>query len=112
MLAAAPPAVAQDGREVFEARCGSCHAVAPDAPSGAGPNLAGVLGRRVGGDAGFGYSPVLEGAGRAGQAWDAERLDRFLAEPEDEYPGVWMGANGLRDAAQRAAVIRYLSAMR
>ncbi|MBD0275012.1 MAG: c-type cytochrome, partial [Acetobacteraceae bacterium] len=52
LMAVALPAAAEepDGRAVFEARCASCHAVAAGAPPGAGPNLAGVVGRRVGGD--------------------------------------------------------------
>jgi cytochrome c len=107
-LLAAPPALAQDGREVFETRCASCHAVAPDAPAMAGPNLGGVVGRRVGSDPGFDYSPALQQAGRAGDAWSAARLRDFLADPEETYPGAWMGANGLRDAAERRAVVEWL----
>lgn len=106
--ALAPAALAQDGRALFENRCASCHAAAPGAPPMAGPNLHGVVGRRVAGDAGFDYSPALEAAGRAGDAWDAERLVRFLADPEEMYPGLWMGANGLRAEAERRAVARFL----
>jgi cytochrome c len=97
---------------VFEARCTSCHAAVAGAPPGAGPNLAGVLGRRVGGDAGFGYSPVLEAAGAAGRVWDAAMLERFLADPEAMFPGLWMGGNGLREAADRAAVAAFLAGTR
>ena len=112
LLLAAPalvsPALAQEGGAVFENRCASCHAVAPDAPPMAGPNLDGVVGRRVGSAPGFDYSPVLEQAGRDGDAWDAERLLGFLADPEGMYPGVWMGANGLHDEAERRAVVDWL----
>jgi cytochrome c len=104
----ATPCLAQDGRVIFESRCASCHAVAPDAPPMAGPNLVGVLGRRVGSEAEYGYSPALEGAGRAGDAWDVGRLLAFLADPEEMYPGVWMGANGLQDEAERRAVVEWL----
>ncbi len=107
-LLLASPALAQDGRAVFEARCASCHAVAPDAPPMAGPNLGGVVGRRVGSEPGFGYSPVLEEAGRKGDAWDVGRLATFLEDPEEMYPGVWMGANGLRSEAERRAVVEWL----
>jgi cytochrome c len=103
------PALAAEGRQVFEARCAGCHAATPGAAPGAGPNLAGVLGRRVAGDADFDYSPALLAARDAGQAWDAGLLQRFLADPEEMFPGLWMGANGLRDAADRAAVAAYLA---
>lgn len=111
-LLLAMPAAAQDGRTVFEQRCAACHAVAPGAAEMAGPNLHGVLGRRVGGAPGFDYSPALDTAGRVGDRWDAARLLRFLEDPEEMYPGVWMGANGLPGAAERRAVVEFLHAAR
>ena len=111
LLAAALPAAAaeaDDGRAVFEARCASCHAVAAGAPPGAGPNLAGVVGRRVGGDPKFDYSPVLEGARQEGRVWDEALLEQFLADPEEMFPGLWMGNNALRAAEDRAAVAAFL----
>jgi cytochrome c len=111
LLAAALPAAAaeaDDGRAVFDARCASCHAVAAGAPPGAGPNLAGVVGRRVGGDPGFDYSPVREEARQEGRVWDTALLERFLADPEEMFPGLWMGNNGLRAVGDRAAVAAFL----
>jgi cytochrome c len=35
-------------------------------------------------------------------------LERFLEDPEEMYPGLWMGGNGLRRAADRAAVVDFL----
>ena len=108
----APPAPAQDGRALFEQRCASCHAITAGAAPAAGPNLRGVVGRRVGGDPGFDYSPVLEQAGRGGDSWDVERLVRFLQDPEEMYPGLWMGGNSLRAEAERVAVVRFLDDQR
>lgn len=102
-------AAGQEGRVVFEARCASCHAVAAGAPPGPGPNLTGLPGRQVGGDREFGYSPALETARAGGQTWDRERLELFLADPDAMFPGLWMGENGVRDAAERAAVARFLT---
>ena len=112
VLLLAMPAAAQDGRVVFERGCASCHAVGRDGPPMAGPNLHGVLGRRVAGDAGFDYSPVLREAGQAGDTWDAARLARFLEDPEEMYPGLWMGGNGLRAEADRLAVVEWLASAR
>lgn len=112
-LLLAPPALArEDGRALFEQRCASCHAVVAGAAPTAGPNLRGVVGRRVGGDPGFDYSPVLEQAGRNCDTWDFERLVRFLEDPEEMYPGLWMGGNGLRAEAERGAVARFLEGQR
>ena len=109
----APPAPARyDGRVLLEQRCAQCRAVAARAAPTAGPNLRGVVGRRVGSDPGFDYSPVLERAGRGGDRWDFERLARFLEGPEEMYPGLWMGNNGLRAEAERDAVVRFLEGQR
>jgi cytochrome c len=105
LLGVAAPAQGGDGRAVFELRCAACHALTATAPPMAGPQLAGLAGRPVGGDAGFDYSPAL----RAAQgAWDAARLERFLADPEEMFPGLWMGGNGIDEAAARRAVVDYL----
>ena len=113
LLIAAAPAAAQDpseaGRRAFDTHCAACHALDPAAPPMAGPSLAGLIGRRVAGDAAFGYSPVLARAGRAGRAWDAAMLGAFLADPEEMFPGLWMGANGVRNAAERAALVRFIA---
>jgi cytochrome c len=104
-LVCAGPAAAQDGRAVFEARCASCHALSEAAPPGPGPQLAKLAGRRLGGDPRFDYSPSLRGAEGA---WTADLLARFLDDPEEMFPGLWMGANGLRDGAERRAVVDFL----
>lgn len=107
-LLAPPAAVAADGGVIFGQHCAACHSVTVGAPAGPGPNLGGVIGRRVGGDPDFDYSPALQAAEAAGKVWDAAMMGRFLADPEDMFPGLWMGANGLRTAADRAAVVDYL----
>jgi cytochrome c len=111
-LLLAAPAFAQEGRRVFDNHCASCHAVDRAAPPGAGPNLAGVMGRPVGSAEGFDYSPVLEAARAAGDRWDPARMTRFLEDPEEMYPGLWMGGNGVRNAAEREAVAAFLQSAR
>jgi cytochrome c len=106
-FAAATAVAAEDGRALFDARCASCHALTAAAPGAAGPHLAGLAGRRIGGDPAFDYSSAL----RAAQGtWDAARLDRFLVDPEEMFPGLWMGGNGIAQAAQRRAVVEFLMA--
>jgi cytochrome c len=105
---AATPAFATEGAQVFETHCASCHAAVSGAPPGAGPNLAGLRGRRVGGDPASDYSPTLKAARAAGHVWDAVRLQRFLDDPEAMYPGLWMGGTSLRTAADVSAVVTYL----
>ena len=48
-------------------------------------------------------------ANAEGLRWDAERLDRFLADPAEMFPGLWMSIRGVEDATDRAALVRFLS---
>lgn len=110
LIAATQPGTAQDlarGRTLFEP-CRSCHALDPSAPPGAGPNLHGLVGRIIAGDTGFDYSPALEGARGEGTRWTRDKLDRFLADPEEVIPGTWMSAR-VRHSADRQALIDFLS---
>ncbi|HKU09305.1 MAG TPA: c-type cytochrome [Bradyrhizobium sp.] len=101
-------ASAEDGAKLFTP-CRACHSLDPADQGLPGPNLSGIIGRKVGGDASFDYSPVLRKANSEGLRWDAEKLDRFLADPAEMFPGLWMSIRGIEDAADRAALVRFLS---
>lgn len=109
LLAAVAPAAAQDGAALFQAHCASCHAMERAAAAGAGPNLGGVGGRPIAGDTAYDYSPALRQGRAVGDRWDEARLARFLVDPDEMYPGLWMSAVALRDPAEIAAIARYLA---
>ena len=93
------------GRAVYESRCFACHSV--DAHR-IGPAHLGVFGRQAGLAPGFDYSSAL----RASKlVWNAENLDRWLADPERVIPGQAMGYR-LENAQLRADVIAYLASLR
>src|SRR5215469_15246213 len=105
LLAASTAARAADcNREAF-ASCLACHALTKDAGPKPGPQLVGVIGRQVAGDPGFDYSPQLRSAREKGDTWTKEALDRFLADPQEMYPGTWMGSPPIRNATERAALL-------
>jgi len=66
-----------------------------------GPNLSGLIGRKVGSDPAFDYSPALRKAHDEGLIWETSRLDTFLADPAKMFPGLWMSMRGIEDAAER-----------
>lgn len=88
-------------------QCTACHSTAPGKTI-IGPSLAGVYGRKAGAVAGFQYSDAMKGSGLA---WNAGNLDTFLANPAGKVPGTLMGFAGIKDAAQRKAVIAYLKTL-
>jgi len=102
------PAVAQDGAALF-APCRACHSLDPAAKVMPGPNLAGLIGRKVAGDPAFDYSPVLRRARDEARVWTREALETFLADPEAMFPAMWMSAQGIRDAAERKALARFIA---
>ena len=102
-----PSAMAEDGAQAFTP-CRACHSLDPAERNLPGPNLSGVVGRTIGGDAAFDYSPVLRKARDEGLHWDAKRLETFLADPAAMFPGLWMSMRGIEDAAERRALVRFL----
>jgi cytochrome c len=108
MLATAPVAAEENGAQLF-APCRACHSLDPAERGLPGPNLAGLIGRRIGGDAAFDYSPVLRKARDEGLSWDARGLETFLADPAKMFPGLWMSTRGIEDASQRQSLVRFLA---
>ena len=101
-------AVGEDGSGLFNT-CRACHALDSAAKGMAGPNLAGLIGRKVAGDANFDYSPVLRQARAEGRVWTAAALEQFVADPEGMFPGMWMTARPLANPAERQALVRFLT---
>jgi len=89
-------------------QCRSCHRVGEGARNGTGPVLNGVFGRAAGSVDGFRYSNPMRAAAEDGLVWTAEALDAFLEDPRAYMRGTRMSFRGLRDAADRAAMIAYL----
>jgi cytochrome c len=91
--------------ERLYARCAACHSLQRNRT---GPRHCGLIGRPAGGLADFDYSEALVGSGLV---WDAETLDRFLADPTGSVPGTAMGYAGVKDPAERADLIAFLVAV-
>ncbi|HEY4318834.1 MAG TPA: c-type cytochrome [Herbaspirillum sp.] len=110
MLPASPGALAQsignavDGKSLYEAKCGGCHAV--DA-NRVGPLHRGVVGRKVASVPGYEYSQALK---QLRGIWTRERLDKWLQGPQDMAPGNNMYFS-LDDVAQRRDIIAYLATL-
>ena len=107
-LLPADAAAEEAAAQAFTA-CRPCHSLNPAERGLPGPNLAGVIGRAVGGNDEFNYSPVLRKARDEGLRWDAQRLETFLADPAGMFPGLWMSMRGIEDAAERQAMVQFLA---
>jgi cytochrome c len=95
-----------NGKSKF-ALCASCHSIAAGGPNMTGPHLHGVFGRKAGSVESFHYSDAVKAAGFT---WDADHLDKWIANPREFIPGTKMSFIGLKDPKDRIDVIAYLKA--
>ena len=104
--ATATPVAAATAPTVFN-QCTACHSTARG-ENGIGPSLAGVFGRRAGTLPGFEFSQAMKDSGLI---WNQSNLDRYLENPRGVVPGTTMAYGGVKDDAQRQAVINYLKTL-
>jgi cytochrome c len=106
VLGSSGPAWAQDadaGKRIF-VRCQACHNV--DKPQNKiGPTLLGVMDRKAGAVEGFKYSDAMK---NADIVWNAETIDKYLADPKGYIPGNRMAFPGLKQEEDRKNVIAYV----
>ena len=93
--------------EASVALCKVCHSFDKGAPSPIGPNLYGVVGRKIASLEGFNYSPALKAKQSEGD-WTFEHLDLWLTNPQAFASGTTMAFPGLPDVHTRADVIDFL----
>jgi cytochrome c2 len=108
-LLALRPKEGTSGEALFAEKCSGCHQSALMSGNRIGPNLFGVVGRRVASLTS--YPDYSSGLRRFGGVWTPERLDAFLKAPRDVCPGTAMDFAGEADATERASIIRYIGAL-
>ena len=106
--AAGPAANVANGKVLFS-RCAACHRADKGGPSGLGPNLHGVVGRKAGSKKDFSYSAAMK---NSGIVWTNQKLDAYIAHPADVVPGNRMAIAGVPDAKQRADLIAWLDTLK
>jgi cytochrome c len=107
-LAAVGPMLASasaDAGAKVARKCAVCHSFDKGGPNKVGPGLWGVVGNKVGSHAGYSYSSALKGKGGN---WDYEALNKFLYNPKADVPGTRMGFAGIKNDAERTALIAYM----
>ena len=71
-----------------------------------GPNLHNIIGRKAGSLPNYGYSSAMKGADFV---WDNEKLDSFIAKPDEVVPGTSMKPyGGLASVEDRSKLIAFL----
>jgi cytochrome c len=95
----------ESGQLTFNNACRTCHTT-KEGDNRLGPNLHNVIGRKAGSLPNYNYSSAMKGADFV---WDKEKLDRFIAKPDEVVPGNSMKPyGGLTSAEDRVKVIVFL----
>ncbi|MBU1375039.1 MAG: c-type cytochrome [Alphaproteobacteria bacterium] len=101
--AASAQTAAPGGATIFKQRCSVCHV---PGKSLMGPDLTGVMTRKA--RPAFSYSPAMQ---KQPAAWDAKRLDAFLAGPQKAVPGTKMMV-AVANPADRSQLITYMTTLK
>ena len=97
----------ESGAAAFK-KCATCHTPDKGGKNGTGPNLYGVVGRKIGGHEGFAYSPAMKAKGGE---WTWEALLPYLNGPAAAIPGNKMAFAGVKDPGELADVLVYLRSL-
>jgi cytochrome c len=100
-------ASAERGAQVAK-QCQACHNFEEGQGPKVGPDLYGVVGRKIASAPGFNYSAALKSKNGT---WDFNALNAWLSKPTAYAPGTAMTFAGLSNDKQRADVIAYLDTL-
>ncbi len=94
------------GQQAFNNACRTCHVVR-EGDNRLGPNLHGIVGRKAGSLPDYAFSGAMK---EAGFVWDEDKLDRFMANPDEVVPGNSMKPyGGLASSDDRKKIIAFLA---
>lgn len=88
------------------AACKVCHSFDKGGPTMIGPNLYGIVGKKIASAEGFNYSAALKGKGGN---WTFDDMGAWLVNPQQFAAGTSMAYPGIPDVKKRADLIAYLN---
>jgi cytochrome c len=95
-------------QQVFNNACRTCHTI-KEGDNRQGPNLYKIIGRKAGSLPDYNYSGAMKGTDFV---WDEEKLERFIASPDEVVPGNNMKPySGLASTDDRTKIIAYLQSV-
>jgi cytochrome c len=104
VLALLGKASAENGQDTFK-KCLACHTPDKGGRNLVGPNLFGIVGRKVAEVSGFNYSEAMK---KHGGEWNWEQLAKYLHSPAEAVPGNRMQFPGVKDNTDLADLLVYL----
>jgi cytochrome c len=100
------PGPAASEQQAFNNACRTCHMM-KEGDNRLGPNLHKIIGRKAGSLPDYNYSSAMK---EAGFVWDKEKLERFIANPDEVVPGNSMKPySGLASSDDRTKILAFLA---
>jgi len=96
---------AQHGAQLAK-QCEICHNFSKGQGPKIGPDLYGVVGRKIASVEGFNYSSALK---EKTGTWTFDELNKWLLNPRTDVPGTAMTFAGVTNDHQRADIVAYLN---
>lgn len=95
----------EQGQLLFNNACRTCHTTR-EGDNRLGPHLHNIIGRKAGSLPDYGYSAAMKDADFV---WNQEKLERFIANPDEVVPGNNMKPyGGLASAEDRTRIVSFL----
>lgn len=108
VIAANAAGDAKAGATVYK-RCAVCHTSDKGGGDALGPNLFGIVGRKVAARPGYAYSGPMQ---KAGIVWNEANLIKWAAGPARMMPGTKMAFPGITSKKQQADLVAYLATLK
>ncbi|WP_321342655.1 cytochrome c family protein [Breoghania sp.] len=112
LLATATAALADGdpakGEKVFR-KCKACHAVGEGAKNRVGPELNGIIGRKIASVESFKYSKGMMKFAETHDVWSEELMHEYLPKPRDLVKGTKMAFAGLKKDKDISDIVAYLA---
>jgi cytochrome c len=94
------------GETIFMQKCKVCHQIGEGAKNFVGPELNGLIGRKIGSVPNYNYSDADK---NSGITWDEATLKEYLLNPKAKIPGTKMIFAGLPKEDDRDNLVAYLA---
>jgi cytochrome c len=102
-----PSFAAEVGADLYDQECADCHSLAKPPKNKKGPSLVGIMGKPAAAVPNFAYSDALK---LARIVWTADKMDAYIENPKALISGGGkMKYDGLKNVAQRTAIIEFLN---
>ncbi len=99
------------GAKMFKKKCTACHTMDKGGKAKVGPNLFGIMGKKIATTEGYKYSTAMKKFGEGDKVWDEATLSEYLKKPAKLVKGTKMSFSGIKKDKKRNRLLAYLKTL-